>query len=137
MFGKGKRKAVRVDTLIGQQTEVHGEVRFTGGLHVDGAVKGDVCAEPDADSLLTVSELGSVEGDVRVANVILNGTVVGDVHAAGRVELASRARVDGDVYYGTIEIALGAAVNGQLVRRAEAESAALALTQEAGEPRED
>ena len=123
MFAKGKKKSTRtarVDTLVGQQTEVAGDVVFNGGLHVDGTVRGNVTATDGSASMLTVSEHGSIEGDVRVPNIILNGTVVGDVHAAARIELAPQARVNGNVYYNLIEMAMGAEVNGNLVHRSPA-----------------
>lgn len=104
-----------VDTLVGSQTELHGDVRFAGGLHIDGTIKGNVTSTGGADSVLSVSESGSIEGDVKVANVVLNGTILGDVHAAERLTLSSRARVTGNVHYKIIEIASGASINGQMV----------------------
>lgn len=111
----GSTSSVGVDTLIGRQTEVLGDVRFTGGLHVDGKIKGKVIASADKASALSVSEHGSIEGDVRVPNVVLNGTVIGDVHASHKITLAAKARVTGNVYYRIIEMEGGAQVNGQLV----------------------
>ncbi len=113
--GKAKNRPARVNTLIGQQTEIRGDVHFTGGLHVDGKVKGNVIADGDEGAMLTVSEHGEVEGEVRVPTMTLNGTVKGDVYATERVELAPRARVYGNVYYNLIEMAMGAEVNGNLV----------------------
>lgn len=104
-----------VDTLIGRQTELLGDVRFSGGLHVDGKIKGKVLAASDKTAVLSVSESGAIEGDVRVPHIVLNGTVVGDVHASERISLSVKARVTGNVYYKVIEMASGAAVNGQLV----------------------
>ena len=121
MWGKDKHKTTKVDTLIGQQTELRGDILFSGGLHIDGVIKGNVIAEPGGSSLLTLSENGVIEGEVRVPHVILNGKVVGDVHAAESIELAARASVTGSVYYSMIEMAMGAVVNGKLVRRTEAE----------------
>lgn len=116
MWGQRKKSvAGKIDTLIGQQTEINGDVRFTGGLHVDGAIKGNVIASGEA--VLMLSEHGRIEGDVRVPNIILNGAVTGDVYAAERVELAARARVTGNVYYNLIEMAMGAEVNGNLVHK--------------------
>lgn len=116
MWGqRNKSVAGKIDTLIGQQTEISGDVHFNGGLHVDGAIKGNVIASGEA--VLMLSEHGRIEGDVRVPNVILNGAVTGDVHAAERIELASRARVNGNVYYNLIEMAMGAEVNGNLVHK--------------------
>jgi cytoskeletal protein CcmA (bactofilin family) len=119
MIGK-KRRTAKIDSLIGQHTEVEGNITFSGGLHIDGKSKGNVLAT-DPDSLLTVSDQGSVEGEVRVPNIILNGLVVGDVYASERIELASQARVQGNVYYNLIEMAIGAEVNGKLVHRSKDE----------------
>ena len=134
MLGQGKKTksaSTKVDTIIGQQTRIEGDVHFSGGLHIDGKVKGGVIAEADSASVLTVSEHGSIEGDVRVPTVILNGKVTGDVRSAERIELASKAKVDGDVYYSLIEMAMGAAVNGSLLHNAETDSSVLAFEREA------
>ncbi len=119
MFGEGgskskKFKASKISTVIGHGTEIRGDLSFSGGLHLDGVIKGNLMAAQDDAATLTVSEDGSIEGDVRVPNVILNGVVVGDVYARGRVELASKARVTGTVYYNLLEMAMGAEINGQL-----------------------
>jgi cytoskeletal protein CcmA (bactofilin family) len=121
MLGVRKKfKTEKIDTLVGHNTRLLGDISFTGGLHVDGVIKGNVVADKDSASLLTLSENGKIEGDVRVPNVILNGTVVGDVYATERIELAARASVSGDVYYNLIEMAMGAEVNGSLKHNTEA-----------------
>lgn len=128
MLGKSKkRKPNRVDSLIGQQSQILGDIRFGGGLHVDGTIKGNVAADSDERATLTVSDRGTIEGEVRVPYIILNGHVKGDVYASEHVELAASARVEGDVYYALIEMAMGAEVNGKLVRIAEPSRAPLAL----------
>jgi cytoskeletal protein CcmA (bactofilin family) len=127
-------RAPKINTVIGRDTEVRGDILFHGGLHVDGTVKGQVTGGPGERTALILSETGAVEGDVRVANVILNGAVVGDVYAAERAELAPRARVTGTVYYRLLEMAMGAEVNGQLVHVDEEETRLLAYRRdEAGE----
>jgi len=113
----GKRKNAKIDSLIGGNTEVVGDVIYSGGLHIDGVVKGNVIADTDDKSMLSVSEQGVVEGDVRVSYIILNGTVIGNVYALERVELAPNARVTGNVYYNLIEMAMGSEVNGNLVHQ--------------------
>ena len=128
MLGKvKKRKPTKVDSLIGQNSRVTGEVRFGGGLHVDGSIKGNVVADDDERATLTVSDRGTIEGEVRVPYIILNGLVKGDVFANEHVELASSARVEGNVYYALIEMAMGAEVNGKLVRISADQRAPLAL----------
>ncbi|MCW9079422.1 MAG: polymer-forming cytoskeletal protein [Gammaproteobacteria bacterium] len=121
-MARGRRfKAPKVSTVVGQGTTITGDVSFSGGLHLDGMIKGRVTGEAETRSTLTVSEQGAVEGDVRVDNLILNGAVVGDVYASERVELATNARVSGTVYYRLLEMAMGAEVNGQLVHSEEDE----------------
>ena len=136
MLGQGKKSkgaSTKVDTIIGQQTRIEGDIHFSGGLHIDGRIKGGVIAETGSGSVLTISEHGSIEGDVRVPTVILNGQVTGDVRSAERIELAAKAKVDGDVYYNLIEMAMGAAVNGGLVHNVETDSSVVTFDREAVE----
>ena len=115
MKNKTASKGTKIDTLIGQNSELQGEIVFSGGLHVDGTVRGNVFAEADSGSVLSLSERGHIEGEVRVPNIVLNGSVKGDVHVADHIELAEKARVHGNVYYKFIEMVRGAEVNGNLV----------------------
>lgn len=123
---KPKPRTDRVDSLIGQQSRVLGDLKFSGGLHVDGTIKGNVQAEEDT-AFLNLSDKGTIEGEVHVPIVHINGVVKGDVHASERVELAASARIEGNVYYKLIEMAMGAEVNGHLVRMAEDADVPLAL----------
>ena len=111
-----KFNAAKIDTLVGKHTRVEGDVKFTGGLHVEGCIEGNVIGD-DEDSILILSENGLIKGEVKVPNMVLNGNVEGDVHASNRVELATKSRVSGNVYYNLIEMAIGAEVNGNLVHR--------------------
>jgi cytoskeletal protein CcmA (bactofilin family) len=116
---KKKRKVVaQVDALVGQHTVITGEVLFSGGLHVDGKVIGNIRTEDDDSSVLTVSDRGIIEGEVDVPYVVLNGSVIGNVTAKQHIELAANARVEGNVYYNLLEMAMGAEVNGQLIHKA-------------------
>lgn len=109
-------KGGSVDSLIGRQTEILGDVRFAGGLHLDGRIKGSVSVSGgDASATLSISETGAVEGDIRVPNLILNGTVVGDVQASEKLVLNAKARVNGNVHYKVLQMEAGATINGQLV----------------------
>ena len=123
MFGNekknGSRPAVNVETLIGAQTSIRGDVNFKGGLHIDGMVTGALLAEPGSDAVLVLSENGTIEGEVRAPHVVINGNMRGDIVASERIELASQARVQGNIYYKLLEMAAGAQVNGQIVREEE------------------
>ena len=126
MFNRTKPKPQRIDTLIGAGTRIIGDVQFTGGFHVDGHVKGNVDAPPDSGATLSVSDSGVVEGSVAVPNVILNGSVKGDILAHDRVELGATARVSGNVYYALIEMEMGAEINGKLIHEPRKKGAARA-----------
>jgi len=117
MFSKKKKavKTTRIDTLIGQHTHIKGDVSFSGGLRVDGGVAGNINAKGDTESVLTLSEKGTIEGEIRVPNLVINGTITGDVYASEHVELASKAKIKGNVYYHLLEMAMGCEVNGQLI----------------------
>jgi cytoskeletal protein CcmA (bactofilin family) len=132
MFGRDKVGKFRVDTLIGATASLGGDLEFAGGLHLDGRVLGNVRSAGSADATLSVSEQGSIEGSVRVPNVVLNGTIKGDIAASGRVVLGSKARVEGSVQYGVIEMALGAEIRGKLLPLSGAAvPAAVALAEDA------
>ena len=129
MWGSSnKRKSTRIDTLIGQHSKVIGDVRFAGGLHIDGTIKGNVLAENDGHSMVSPSDQGTIEGEVNVPYVVINGVVIGDVHGGEHVELSAKARVTGNVYYNLIEMAVGAEVNGKLVHTLVTEDNSVALT---------
>ena len=117
MFGRKQRRHTVVETLVGANSRIKGDVHFTGGCHVDGTVKGNITADPDSHSALSISEDGNVEGGVTVPYVVLHGIVRGDLFANQRVELGATARVIGNVYYNLIEMASGAEINGKLVHQ--------------------
>jgi len=119
MFGRKQRRHTVIDTLIGANTKVNGDVNFQGGCHIDGTVKGSVSADTESNSALSISEDGTIEGGVTVPYVVLHGIVRGDVFASQRVELGPTARVIGNVYYNLIEMAIGAEINGKLVHQPE------------------
>ena len=118
-----------IDTLIGQNTRMTGDVEFAGGLHIDGVVNGNIVANQSTQCVLRISDKGLVEGNVNVPHVVLNGTVKGDVIANEKVELGSSARVIGNVYYSLIEMAMGAEINGQLIHQPAKQKKTAVVTQ--------
>jgi len=112
-------------TLIAPNTEVVGDVHFKDQLYVNGRINGNVLSASEAGATLVISEEGSVAGEIRVPNVVINGEVEGNVYASARVELAARARVKGNVYYQLIEMQLGAMVDGQLLHEQDPGSASV------------
>ena len=115
MFRNRDKTSSQIDTLIGRSASIQGDVEFSGGLHVEGRVTGNVRAVAAEAASLSISEHAVIEGSVEAPQVMLNGTVKGDIAASERVVLGARARVHGNVSYGVIEMALGAEINGRLI----------------------
>jgi len=114
---KSPKPQNRIDSLIGAGTSIEGDISFSGGLRIDGEVKGNVRAAGDQPSTLVVSEHARIEGEVSVSHVVINGTVIGPVRSGEFLELQPKARVTGDVEYSSIEMHLGAVVQGRLVHQ--------------------
>ncbi len=113
-------------TLVSSDTVILGDIRFSGVLDVEGLVQGNIVAQPGKDALVRVVDKGRVEGEIRAPSVVINGIVEGNVHATRHLELASKARVQGNVFYTLVEMAAGAEVNGALAHVAESDSAGAA-----------
>ena len=115
MFGKKPSKPQnRIDSLIGAGTRIEGNISFSGGLRVDGEIQGNVTAAADQSSTLVISEHARIEGEIRVSHLVANGTIVGPVYATDSLELQANSRLRGDVHYNTLEMHLGAVVDGRL-----------------------
>jgi cytoskeletal protein CcmA (bactofilin family) len=114
MFGRRKQTSTRIDTLLGKAANLKGDLEFSGGLHLDGRVLGNVRSAENGGAL-SVSESGLIEGNVEVTSIVMNGTVNGDMYARERLVLGEKARVNGNVYYGVIEMAPGAVITGKLI----------------------
>ena len=115
MFGRRKVTSTRIDTLLGKTANLQGDLEFSGGLHLDGRINGNVRSSSDDGGALSVSGTGFIEGSVEVTNIVMNGTVNGDMVARERLVLGEKARVNGNVHYGVIEMASGAVITGKLI----------------------
>ncbi|ASW02824.1 bactofilin family protein [Paraburkholderia aromaticivorans] len=125
MFNKKKSagiKQTKLATLIAHDVRITGDLRFSDGLRLDGHVTGNVSGEPGGQTLLVLSDRGSIEGNVHGYDVVVNGRIVGDVIADHFVELQSNAHVTGSIYYQQLRMDCGASVDGKLTKRDAAQS---------------
>jgi cytoskeletal protein CcmA (bactofilin family) len=121
MFGKKINKPnSHIDSLIGEGTRIDGDISFSGGLRIDGHVRGNITGTEDRPSTLVLSDQAIIEGGIEVSHAVINGTVVGPIHSHDYLELQSSARISGEVCYKTVEIQIGATVEGMLLRHDEA-----------------
>lgn len=129
MFGakKGSTPQNSIDSLIGAGTRIEGNMIFSGGLRIDGEVRGNIRSENGLEGTLVISEKASVEGEISVGHVVINGTVIGPVTAGESLELLPSARVTGDVEYHQIEMQQGAVIQGRLVHQVSAKTIELKL----------
>ena len=114
-FKKANKIDNRIDTLVGADTRIEGDLSFSGGLRVDGAIRGDVTDQNGNPSTLILSEHGKIEGGVTAAKIVLNGKVVGTVMSSHFIELQTKARITGDLHYKSLEMHTGAVIEGKLV----------------------
>ena len=120
MFNKRHSKPQeRIDSLIGAAAKIEGNLIFSGGLRVDGEITGNVIAVPGEPSTLVLSEHGRINGEISATHLVINGVVNGSVSAAEYMELQSNSRITGDVYYKSLEIQIGAVVEGRLIHLAD------------------
>ena len=117
MLSSKNKKPDACDTIISAKSEIIGDLHISGGLVIDGRIKGNIIADDQTNALVRVSESGVVEGEIRVPNIMINGRVVGNVHSSQHIELAKKAIVTGDVNYIMMEMVMGAQVNGNLIHK--------------------
>jgi len=116
MFFKRTNKIdSRIETLIGTETSIIGDLSFSGGLRVDGTIHGNVTEQAGTPSTIILSEHGRIEGSVTAAKIVLNGAVVGPVKSNQFIELQTKARITGDLQYKSLEMHTGAVIDGKLV----------------------
>jgi cytoskeletal protein CcmA (bactofilin family) len=116
MFKRQDSNELPIETLVSARTRIEGDVRFAGGLQLEGQVTGSVRAQEGQPSRLVLGNKALIEGSVAAEIVEVHGTVRGDIVAPGRVVLGSTARVEGGLQYGNIEMAAGARIEGKLVK---------------------
>jgi len=122
----------RIDSLIGAGTVVHGDVTFTGGLRIDGQVHGNVIAAEGEPGTLVVSAQARIEGEIRVSHVVINGVVNGPITVGDHLELQAKARITGDVSYRTLEMHVGAVIEGRLNHNEPGTAAVVELKRQSG-----
>ena len=105
----------KVETIIGKDVVIQGDLIFSGGLYIEGKVVGKVLSNNSADSILTLAPEGSVDGEIRVTKAIISGRLLGDVYSSERIALTESAQIQGNIHYKLLEITAGAMVSGQLI----------------------
>lgn len=114
-FKKSNSIQNAIDTLVGVETRIEGDLHFTGGLRIDGVVRGNISESNISPSTLILSEHGNIEGAITASKLVINGKVQGPVKSTQFIELQSKSHITGDVYYKSLEMHTGAIVEGRLI----------------------
>jgi cytoskeletal protein CcmA (bactofilin family) len=104
-----REKADEIESILADGVEFAGELTFTHGLRVDGAVRGKI----KSDACLIIGPTGKVEAEARVRRTMINGEFRGEIHAQDRVEIHKNGKVYGDLYTPCLIIDAGAVFDGK------------------------
>lgn len=115
----GLAEGHHIDSLIGEHSSFKGELGFEGAVRIDGKFEGNISSK--SEGTLIISESAEVIGEVNVPNLVLHGTMRGNVRATKHLQIGPKGRLNGDVEYAVIALAEGAAVNGRCSRIADTE----------------
>ena len=104
-------EAVGTPTTIGKSVQIRGEVKANEDLLVDGTVEGTITL---TESRLTIGPNAKVKANISARDVVVVGSLVGDVQASGRVELRAGANLTGDIRAGRLSIEENAMFSGKV-----------------------
>jgi len=98
-------------TLISEDTELSGDISFSGTLEILGSVAGNIVSG-QKDARVRVLNGGSVEGDIKAAIIEVNGSIKGNIYALDRLCLEPNCTVTGNIHYSNMEMRAGAQLVG-------------------------
>jgi cytoskeletal protein CcmA (bactofilin family) len=87
-----------------QDTTFSGDLSFKGSFRIDGNFKGKI----DSDSMLIIGDTGTVEAEVKIGYLIINGEFKGNIQAADKVEIHEHGRVTGTINSPKLQVEEGA-----------------------------
>lgn len=111
MNAPSRREAVigEITTLLGRGSEFEGKLTFEGTVRVDGKLKGEVFS----DDVLIIGEGALVEAQIDIGEIIIQGTVIGNIRASRGIEIHAPGRVKGDLTTPSLQIDKGVVFEGR------------------------
>jgi cytoskeletal protein CcmA (bactofilin family) len=119
-------KPAEGSTIIGKSVTIKGELSGNEDLYMDGDIEGTITLTEHG---LTIGPNARVQADIRVRDVTIYGVVTGNLHATGKVDLRSSAKVDGDIFGGRLSIEDNAVVKGRVELQTTGKQSAAASTE--------
>jgi len=105
----------KINTLIGSDISIIGDISYQGVVHIEASIKGSLIANKDKDSKLYVNKSSTISGYIDATNAAIDGTINGNVYVYNLLQLGSNALIKGNIYYKSIEMEVGAKVDGRLI----------------------
>jgi cytoskeletal protein CcmA (bactofilin family) len=130
MATAAKPATAEITTLLGRGAAFDGRLRFEGTVRIDGKFKGEVFSA----GTLVIGEEAHVEAKIEVGEVIVRGTIVGDINAARSIEIQASGRVRGDLITPTLQIDKGAIFDGRATMESTAPTPPRAYERPASQP---
>lgn len=103
-----KKKDTTINTIIGEDTTVTGNIQLQGNLIVYGQINGDISTK----GAITISTTAKIRGNLNGEDLNIGGDVEGNVNGFGKVILGEKARLKGDIQAAQIVIEDGAKFDG-------------------------
>jgi cytoskeletal protein CcmA (bactofilin family) len=122
-------KPAEGSTVIGKAITIRGELSGKEDVYLDGVVEGTISL---LESQLTVGQSARVQADVAVRDVVIHGTVEGNIRATGRIELRESGAVRGDIIAGRLSIEENASIKGRVELADKAGTGQPAIAQSGG-----
>jgi len=116
MFGKSTKQ---METIIGTESTIRGELAITGTVRIDGTIEGDIAAD-----FVVVGEAGRIQGNIRSRGTVVGGHVDGNIESTETVELKNSARVIGEIRTAKLVMSEGALFDGLSCMKRKAEDGA-------------
>lgn len=103
----GKKSSGKLETLVGAESEIHGDLSVKGTVRIDGLIDGNINAD-----WVIVGETGTVTGNIRARGAVVGGRVTGNIDAEKIVELKPKARFAGEIRTPALAVSEGAVFEG-------------------------
>jgi cytoskeletal protein CcmA (bactofilin family) len=98
-----------IRTLLGEGSDFEGKLTFEGAVRINGKFKGEIFS----DDVLIIGEGAHVEAEIDIGEIIIQGTLVGNVRAKRAIEINKPGRVKGDLTTPSLQIERGVIFEGR------------------------
>jgi cytoskeletal protein CcmA (bactofilin family) len=133
MMFKSKKKSMNpniTDTLVGEGSQFDGRIKSEASLRIEGSVTGDIECTGD----VTIGEQGAVKSNILARNIIIAGSVHGNMMTKGTLKITSTGKLFGNTTSASLMIDEGGIFQGTSKMELKAVSSEKSETEEKTNP---